>query len=38
MMELKKLTQEEVNNTLCRACDTFRGKIDSAIYKEIEKK
>ncbi|MBN4062828.1 MAG: type I restriction-modification system subunit M [Alkaliphilus sp.] len=33
-MTLKKLTQEEVNNTLWRACDTFRGKIDSAIYKD----
>lgn len=30
----KKLTQEEVNNTLWRACDTFRGKVDSAIYKD----
>ncbi|MDD2401573.1 MAG: DUF45 domain-containing protein [Clostridia bacterium] len=33
-MEIKKLTQEEVNGTLWRACDTFRGKIDSAIYKD----
>ncbi len=33
-MTLKKLTQEEVNATLWRACDTFRGKIDSAIYKD----
>lgn len=29
-----KLSQEEVNATLWRACDTFRGKIDSAIYKD----
>lgn len=33
-MEIKKYTQEEVNNTLWRACDTFRGKIDSSIYKD----
>lgn len=33
-MTIKKLTQEEVNGTLWRACDTFRGKIDSAIYKD----
>ena len=28
------ITQEEINGTLWRACDTFRGKIDSAIYKD----
>lgn len=33
-MTNKKYTQEEVNGTLWRACDTFRGKIDSAIYKD----
>ncbi len=33
-MEIKILTQEEINGTLWRACDTFRGKIDSAIYKD----
>lgn len=33
-MEIKKYTQDEVNNTLWRACDTFRGKIDSSIYKD----
>lgn len=33
-MEVKKFTQEEVNSTLWRACDTFRGKIDSSIYKD----
>ncbi|MFZ3171813.1 MAG: type I restriction-modification system subunit M [Carboxydocellales bacterium] len=33
-MTLKKYTQEEVNSTLWRACDTFRGKIDSSIYKD----
>ncbi|WP_312700922.1 type I restriction-modification system subunit M [Sedimentibacter sp.] len=33
-MDIKKYTQEEVNATLWRACDTFRGKIDSSIYKD----
>ncbi|MEL7654554.1 MAG: type I restriction-modification system subunit M [Bacillota bacterium] len=33
-MDIKKYTQEEVNGTLWRACDTFRGKIDSSIYKD----
>lgn len=33
-MTIKKYTQEEVNSTLWRACDTFRGKIDSSIYKD----
>jgi len=33
-MTIKKFTQEEVNGTLWRACDTFRGKIDSSIYKD----
>lgn len=33
-MKVKKYTQEEVNGTLWRACDTFRGKIDSSIYKD----
>lgn len=33
-MEEKKFNQEEVNSTLWRACDTFRGKIDSSIYKD----
>lgn len=28
-MAKKKYTQEEVNRILWRACDTFRGKIDS---------
>jgi len=31
---MKKLTQEEVNGTLWKACDTFRGRIDSSIYKD----
>ncbi|QQY80295.1 type I restriction enzyme M protein [Keratinibaculum paraultunense] len=30
----KKTTQEEINRTLWEACDTFRGKIDSSIYKD----
>lgn len=29
-----KTTQEQINNTLWRAADTFRGKIDSSIYKD----
>ncbi len=29
-----KWTQAEVNSTLWKACDTFRGKIDSSIYKD----
>lgn len=33
-MTSKIWTQEEVNATLWRACDTFRGKIDSSIYKD----
>src|SRR5690554_2379323 len=28
------LKQETVNNILWKACDTFRGKIDSSIYKD----
>lgn len=33
-MEIKKTTQEEINATLWRAADTFRGKIDSSLYKD----
>lgn len=33
-MEMKKYTQDEVNSTLWKACDTFRGKIDSSVYKD----
>jgi len=33
-MQNKKWTQREVNETLWRACDTFRGKIDSSVYKD----
>ena len=28
------ITQEAINNTLWRACDTFRGTIDSSLYKD----
>jgi len=30
----EKITQSEVNQVLWKACDTFRGKIDSSIYKD----
>ena len=30
----KALTQGEINNVLWRACDTFRGKTDSSVYKD----
>ncbi|WP_250674114.1 type I restriction-modification system subunit M [Paraclostridium ghonii] len=33
-MEIKKTTQEEINATLWSAADTFRGKIDSSLYKD----
>ncbi|AXU29205.1 TPA: type I restriction-modification system subunit M [Clostridioides difficile] len=33
-MEIKKTTQEEINSTLWKAADTFRGKIDSSLYKD----
>lgn len=33
-MTIKTWTQSEVNSTLWKACDTFRGKIDSSIYKD----
>ena len=29
-----KISQEEINDTLWRACDTFRGTVDSSIYKD----
>ena len=31
---MKNLKQEEINGALWKACDTFRGKIDSSIYKD----
>ncbi len=33
-MAEKRWTQDEVNQSLWRACDTFRGKIDSTLYKD----
>lgn len=31
---MEKTTQEKINGTLWRAADTFRGKIDSSLYKD----
>lgn len=31
---IAKTTREVIANTLWRACDTFRGKIDSSVYKD----
>ena len=31
---MEKTTQEQINTTLWRAADTFRGKIDSSLYKD----
>ncbi|RXM59084.1 type I restriction-modification system subunit M [Clostridium tetani] len=31
---ISKTTQEQINSTLWRAADTFRGKIDSSLYKD----
>ena len=33
-MNEKKWTQDEVNQSIWRACDTFRGKVDSSLYKD----
>jgi type I restriction enzyme M protein len=30
----EKITKETIANTLWKACDTFRGKIDSSVYKD----
>ena len=30
----EKITKEVISNTLWKACDTFRGKIDSSIYED----
>ena len=30
----EKVTQEQINNVLWQAADTFRGKIDSSTYKD----
>lgn len=34
MESMEKTTQEQINSILWQACDTFRGKIDSSIYKD----
>jgi type I restriction enzyme M protein len=33
-MENGKTTKDVISNTLWKACDTFRGKIDSSLYKD----
>lgn len=33
-MEIKKITQEDINRTVFKACDTFRGVIDPSQYKD----
>ena len=30
----KTIMQSEINNVLWKACDTFRGKTDSSVYKD----
>ncbi len=30
----EEISQQAINNALWRACDTFRGKIDSSVYKD----
>jgi type I restriction enzyme M protein len=30
----KKITQNDINNAVWRACDTFRGSIDPSVYKD----
>jgi len=30
----KKITQEDINNAVWKACDTFRGSIDPSVYKD----
>lgn len=32
-MEKQRPTQDQINNTLWAACDTFRGAFDSSEYK-----
>ena len=31
---MKKITQKDINNTVWKACDTFRGSIDPSVYKD----
>ena len=33
-METKKITQDDINRTVWKACDTFRGVIDPSQYKD----
>ena len=33
-MDVKKTTRRDIENTLWKACDSFRGKIDSSRYKD----
>lgn len=33
-MEIKKIVQEDINRTVWKACDTFRGVIDPSQYKD----
>ena len=33
-MEIKKISQEDINRTVWKACDTFRGVIDPSQYKD----
>lgn len=30
----KKITQEDINRTVFKACDTFRGVVDPSQYKD----
>ena len=30
----KRITQEDINNAVWKACDTFRGSIDPSVYKD----
>lgn len=31
---MKKITQKDINDTVWKACDTFRGSIDPSVYKD----
>jgi len=31
---MKKIEQQDINNTVWKACDTFRGTIDPSVYKD----
>jgi type I restriction enzyme M protein len=34
-MQMKKITQKDINDAVWKACDTFRGSIDPSIYKDF---